>query len=127
VVAKGDDPVAYRLTANYHWLGDDFRSATATMARDPEFKTKYSADAMKKEGATEMKVGKKTAWLRQGDGPGVKPQSEIVVPLSEDKALIFTSGGHFSEKQLELLADGFDPARVEAALAKPPMDLQKDK
>jgi hypothetical protein len=120
VVAKGDDPVVYRQTARYDWLGNDYRSGTATMARDPKFKTKYSTEAMKKEGSTETKVGKKTAWLRPLDGPGVKPQRELIVPLSEDKALILTSRGNFGEQELEMLASRFNLEQVETALAKPP-------
>ena len=120
VVAKGDNPVAYRLTGRYDWTGDDFRSATATMARDPEFKTKYSTEAMKKDLHKEIMVGKKTGWLRRGDGAGVKPQWELIVPLAEDKALILTARGNYNETALKALAESFDLVRVEAALAKPP-------
>lgn len=120
VIAKGDKPAAYRLTAHYDWTGNDIRSATATMARDPEFKTKYSAEAMRKELHKEITVGKKTAWLLLGDGAGVKPQWELIVPLAEDKALILTARGHYDETGLKALAESFDLEKVEAALAKPP-------
>jgi hypothetical protein len=53
---------------------------------------------------------------------------EMVVPLSENQALILTSLGNFGgETELAALADRFDLARVEAALAKPPSVDPKNK
>jgi hypothetical protein len=120
VIAKGDNPEIYHVTGNYGWLGNDFRTASATLARDPEFKTKYSAETMVKDGAKKITVGKKTAWVRPTKDGG-KWECELIVSLSEDKTLILASHGHFGgEEALTELAGLFDLAKVEAALAKPP-------
>jgi hypothetical protein len=125
VVAKGDNPDVYHVTVNYGWLGNDFRSATATLARDPEFMTKYAVETMKKEGAKEIMVGKKTAWVRPTKD-GAKRECELIVSLSEDKALILASHGNFGgEEELTTLAGRFDLVQVEAALAKPPQKAEK--
>ena len=127
VVAKSENPEVYHLSVVYDWLGNDFRSATATLARDPEFKTKYAAEAMKKEGAKEITVGRKTAWVRPAKKES-KWEYELVVPLSEDKALILASQGHFGgEVELSALAARFDLEQVEKALAKAPaVERKKD-
>jgi hypothetical protein len=127
VVAKGDSPDVYHVTANYGWLGNDFRSATATLARDPEFKTKYAAETLKKEGAKEITVNKKPAWVRPTKD-GAKRECELIVPLSEDKALVLASQGNFGgEEKLAALATRFNLEQVETALAKPPRkEVKKD-
>jgi hypothetical protein len=127
VVAKGDNPDVYHVTVNYGWLGNDFRSATATLARDPAFMTKYAVETMKKEGAKEITVGKKTAWVRPTKD-GAKRECELIVSLSEDKAIILASHGNFGgEEELTTLARRFNLEKVEAALAKPPgKEVKKD-
>ena len=57
------DATVYQQSVKYEWSGGDFRVATATLARDPAFKTAHTAEALKKAGAKELKVGKKDAWI----------------------------------------------------------------
>ena len=128
VVAAGKEPAAYRQEVQYDWLGNDFRQAKATLARDPEFKTKYTPDALKKQGAIEVVVGKKSGWLLPARGADIGQQRDLIVLLADDKALIVTGVGHFGDQEMIRLAEMFDQDKVTDALAKPPRtDFQRDK
>jgi hypothetical protein len=126
VVAKGEKPTEYRQKAEYGWTGGAAKQLDVTLARDPAFKKKYTPDALKKEdpAPTEVKVGKRTAWLwtyeaKKGeDWPLV---GRLVVPLGEDTALIVEAKGPGPwGKGLTELAQEFDTARMAEAVKAPP-------
>ena len=120
VVADGKEPSTYRQEARYDWMGDDFRQATAALARDPEFKTQHAAEVMKARGAVEVVVGKRTGWLLPARVQREGPVQELILPLAEDKALIVTGVAHFGQGDIVHLASLFDPAKAAAALDAPP-------
>ena len=60
------DRTVYSQAAEYSWMGGDFRTGTATLARDPAFKQAHAEEALKKLGATPVKVGKRDAWTMPG-------------------------------------------------------------
>jgi hypothetical protein len=119
-VADGKEPTAYRQEVQYDWLGNDFRQAKATLARDPDFKTKYAPDALKQQGAVEVVVGKKSGWLLPTRGAGIQQERDLIVPVGTEKAVIVTGIGHFGDQEAIQLAASFDLAKVEDALSKPP-------
>ncbi len=129
VVAEGKEPTAYRQEVQYDWLGNDFRQAKAVLARDPEFKTTHTPEALKQRGAIEVVVGKRSGWLLPPrGGTDAEKQRDLIVPLAEDKALIVTGVGHFGDQEAIGLADMFDSAKAVDALAKPPRtDFRRDK
>jgi len=120
VVAKGDPPVAYRQAARYEWTGNDLRIATLTLARDPEFKTKYAAEALKKEGAKEIMVDKKSGWMREPRGEGIEKVREFILPLADDKAVVIEGRANFREADIQKLAGQLDLDAIAKALDKPP-------
>src|SRR5262245_11658572 len=75
VVAKGEKPADYRQTVRYEWAGGAIRILNVTLARDPSFKEKHTAEALRKGPMvyTETKLGKHPAWLWKRDGEGAKP------------------------------------------------------
>lgn len=119
---KDKKPVAYRQTVKYEWTGGDIRLFEVTLARDPAFKQKYAAETLRKEPKppSEVKVGKRTAWLWQDDKakPGAVA-NRLVVPLAEDKALIVEDKSGRKEILLDL-AERLDLAKMTAALDAPP-------
>jgi hypothetical protein len=114
--AVNKDKTVYRQSVKYEWTGNDIRVATATLARDPEFKTAHAAEALKKAGAKEIKLGKKDAWIM----PAPKDGDRIIVPLGEDKALIVEGSGAAHKAFPTELAGAFDTEKCTAALARPP-------
>jgi hypothetical protein len=114
------DRTVYSQTAEYGWMGNDFRSGTATLARDPAFKQAHSEEALKKLGATPVKVGKRDAWAMPGRKDGQVQYTKIIVPLGEDKALIVEAVGAAHKKFPEELAAAFDAEKCAAALKSPP-------
>jgi hypothetical protein len=123
VVGKGEKPKAYQQKAIYHWTGGRFEVLEITLARDPAFKRKYAAAALRKEKAPpkELEINKKKAWLWElprEQGKLDRIARRLVVVLDGDKALIIEQKG--SGAKLEDVARKFDFARIEKALAKPP-------
>src|SRR5262249_19093477 len=104
----------------YQWTGNDYRVASATLARDPAFKTAHAADAMKKAGAQPIKVGKRDAWLLPGRKVGMRQAEKIVVPVADDAALIVEGLGMAHRDFPTELAGRFDRDKVAAALKQPP-------
>jgi hypothetical protein len=117
VEKEKDKPVRYHQTAKYLWTGGALKSLTVRLARDPEFKKTHSADAFKKldPAPKEVKVGKKDAWLSEGE-----KTCKLVILLAEDKALILEGKDMLGKEELLTLAVKFDLARAEEALDKPP-------
>jgi hypothetical protein len=123
VVGKGEPPDVYRQTARHHWLGGRFEIIEITLARDPAFKERYSAETLRKEKnpPKELEINKKKAWLWElKTEPGKLGQvaRRLVVVLDTDKAITIEQKG--GGLQLEDVAKKFDFAKVEQALAKPP-------
>jgi hypothetical protein len=114
------DRTVYSQTAEYGWMGGDFRMGTATLARDPAFKQAHGEAAMKKLGATPVKVGKRDAWTMPGRKDGRWQYTKIIVPLGEDKALIVEAVGDAHKQFPDELAAAFDPEKCIEALKAPP-------
>jgi hypothetical protein len=115
------DKTVYQQSAQYSWMGGDYRVATATLARDPQFKEKHATPVLMKAGAKKIKIGKMDAWFTPGQGKDrLKKRDKIIVPLGEDKALIVEGIG-VAHKDFPLeLAGRFDPEKCAAALQQPP-------
>jgi hypothetical protein len=129
VVAAGKQPESYRQLVKYEWTGGAVKMLQVTLARDPAFKKTYAADTLRKE-AKEVKVGKRTGWLwnfeKQAGGKLDALMARLVVPLAEDKALIFEARGIGPWEAVTDLAARFDLASAETALAAPPRtDFQR--
>jgi hypothetical protein len=119
-VAKGDKPTAYNQSATYEWMGGRFEVITITLARDPAFKTKYSAEAMKKQKAEKLDVNKKPAYLtdRMKADDLQKVNRRLVVVLADDKALIVEQRG--AGLDLADVARKLDFEKVQKSLGSPP-------
>jgi hypothetical protein len=126
VVAAEKQPVVYRQTARYDWLGGALKRLDVTLARDPAFKQKYAAETLRKDAMApkELKVGKRTGWLwnleKEAGGKPDQLAWRLVVPLAEDKAVLFEGRGPGPWEEVTGLAQRFDLARGEAALAQAP-------
>jgi hypothetical protein len=119
---RGDSAEVYQQTARYDWSGGRFEQIDITLARNPEFKKKYSADAMKaeKDPPKETEINKKKAWIwerKSESGKFDEVTHRLVVLLSDDKAIIIEQKGQ-GAKVVEL-AKSFDFDKVEKALAGP--------
>ena len=114
------DKGVYQQAVEYQWMGNDFRVATATLARDPEFKKAHAAETLKLAGAKEIKIGKKDAWIIPNGKKGAEARDKIIVPLGEDKALIVEGIGASHKAFPTELAGLFDLEKVTAALEQPP-------
>jgi hypothetical protein len=101
-------------------MGGDYREATATLERDPDFKTAHTADALKKAGAKEIKVGNRDAWSMPVKKDGMDGFTKIIVPLGEDTALIVVGIGAAHKTFPNELAAAFDPDKCIAAVKAPP-------
>ncbi len=112
------DKTSYQQSVKYVWTGNDFREATATLARDPKFKMTHQAAALTKAGAKETKIGTKDAWIMPAQGK--EGAVKIIVPLGEDTALIVEGVGVAHKNFPNELAGKFDPAKAAAALQQPP-------
>jgi hypothetical protein len=116
----------YQQTARYLWTGGAVKLLEVTLARDPVFKKQYAADTLKKQANApqEVKVGKRAAWLwnlekEAGTDPN-KVRTRLVLPLAEDKVIVFEAKGRGPWEALTGLAEKFDQAAVEKALGKAP-------
>lgn len=123
VVAKGDKPEAYSQAATYEWMGGRFEILTITIARDPAFKEKYAADAVKKaKPAPEaVEVNKKRAYLWDklaGENDLKNVNKRLVVVLADDKVLTVEQVGFGLE--LDEVAKKLDFDKVAKALESAP-------
>jgi hypothetical protein len=120
---KGDSAEVYQQTARYDWSGGRFEQIDITLARNPEFKKKYSAEAMKaeKDPPKETEINNRKAWIwerKSESGKVDEVTHRLVVLLSDDKAIIIEQKGQ-GAKVVDL-AKSFDFDKVEKALAAPP-------
>jgi hypothetical protein len=123
VIAKGDKPEAYSQSTKYEWLGGRFEILTITIARDPAFKEKYAADAVKKTkpAPTSVEVNKKRAYLWESLAKPddlVNVNKRLVVILADDKVLMVEQVGFGLE--LEDVAKKLDFEKVAKALESVP-------
>ncbi len=119
-LAKGDKPPVYSQSTTYEWMRGRFEILTITLARDPAFKEKYSAEAMKKEKVEKIEVNKKTAylWDRMKADELEKVNRRLVVLLADDKILMIEQRGGGLE--LPDVAKKLDFDKVLKALDNPP-------
>jgi hypothetical protein len=119
-VEKAEKPKSYSQSAVYEWMGGRFEIIRITIARDPAFKEKYSADAMKKEKAEKLDVNKKTAylWDRMKADDLEKVNRKLVIVLADDKVIIVEQRG--AGLELADVAKKLDFAKVVKALESPP-------
>jgi hypothetical protein len=124
-IAKGEKPTVYSQSTVYEWLGGRFEVLTITLARDPAFKEKYSAEAMKKEKAEKIEVNKKIAyfWDRMKADELEKVNAKLVVILAADKILMIEQRG--AGLELPEVAKKLDFDKVLKALDNPPQAKQK--
>lgn len=115
-----DNDKRYSQASVYEWLGGRFEVLTVTVARDPAFKEKYSAEAMKKEKAGSLEVNKKRAylWDRMKTDELDKVNRRLVVVLADDKVLMIEQRGGGLE--LPDVAKKLDFDKVVKALESPP-------
>ncbi|MBA4064013.1 MAG: hypothetical protein C0501_09935 [Isosphaera sp.] len=123
VVAKGEKPAAWSQSAKYEWLGGRFEVLTVTVARDPAFRERYAAEAVKKgKPAPEaVEVNKKRAylWDKLAGGDDLEKVSRrLVVVLADDTVLTVEQRGFGLE--LPEVAKKLDLDKVTKALASPP-------
>ena len=123
VVAKGDKPETYSQATTYEWLGGRFEILTITIARDPAFKEKYAAEAVKKmKPAPEaVEVNKKRAYLWDklaGENDLKNVNKRLVVVLADDKILTVEQVGFGLE--LDEVAKKLDFEKVVKALESAP-------
>jgi hypothetical protein len=122
-VNKDKKDEIYRQSFKYVWTGNDLRMITVTLARDPEFKTKFTAEGVKKDypGAVKAEVGKKTGWIIPlGKEPLPQGPVKLILPLGEDKAVLVETEGSPRENDVLDFAGKLDLAAIETALSKPP-------
>ena len=122
-VAKGDKPEVYSQAARYEWLGGRFEILTITVARDPAFKEKYSAEAVKKTkpAPAAVEVNKKQAYLWEklaGENDLKNVNKRLIVVLDADKILMVEQVGFGLE--LDEVAKKLDFEKVAKALESPP-------
>jgi hypothetical protein len=127
-VVEGDkkNPI-YRQTAKYEWTGGAIRLLEATVARDPAFKQRYSAEETGKDKLPPkvLQVADHRALLWIMDGKDAKEpwplRARLVVILEDDRVLIleFKGRGPWPGKW-EAFADKFDLKKIKAALEQPP-------
>jgi hypothetical protein len=121
MAAKGEKPATYSQAATYEWTGGRFEVITVTLARDPKFKDKYSAEAMKKEKAEKLEINKKTAylWDRMKADDLDKVNRRLVVLLADDKVMEIAQRGGGLE--LADVAKKLDFDKVVKAMDAPPV------
>ncbi len=123
IVGEGEKPSTYRQKGVYLWTGGRAEVLEVTLARDPAFKDRYSADALKKQDPQpkELEINKKKAWQWEFPREGGKIDRlthRLVILLDADKAIILEQKGNGAS--LEEVAKKFDFAEIEKALANPP-------
>jgi hypothetical protein len=123
VVGTGEKPESYQQKATYSWTGGRNEVLEITLARDPAFKEKYSAETLKKESKPpkELEVNEKKSWQWEFPREASKPDQvvgRLVVVLDADKVLIIERKG--AGLPLAQVAKKFDFAKIEKALTNPP-------
>jgi hypothetical protein len=116
-VGKGNPPEVYSQLCTYTCNEPNVtETLTVTIARDPAFKEKYSADALKKEKTPpkEVKVAKHQAYLWDLGND----KKRLVVVLADDKAVIAEQTG--TNQDLVKWAGKWKVAVIEKALDTPP-------
>src|SRR6516165_5334776 len=98
IVGKGEKPETYQQKAIYSWTGGRFEVLHVTLARDPAFKEKYSAEVLKKEknAPKELEINKRKAWQWKFPREELKfneLSNRLVVLLDLDKAIIIEQFG----------------------------------
>jgi hypothetical protein len=126
-VEGGKEPKKYSQLVRYEWTGGAARRLEVTLARDPAFKDRHAEARLAKDPGKprQVKVGKRTGWLwdlkKEGDKDPWALRQRLVVPLGEDRALIFEAKGPGPwAGGLERLTSHFDLDRFEKALDAPP-------
>jgi len=109
---KGDD-VAYSQTIRFNLATALPRAISVTVARDPEFKKRFSPEAMKNAPVTTLEFGKRTALVWNN-------KRKVVVPLGDDKAVLLEVDPHSVGMALVEYAKSLDFDKIEKALAQPP-------
>jgi hypothetical protein len=124
VVRKGQ-PQIYSQKAIYLWTGGRAEKLEITVARDPAFKDRYSAKALRaeKNAPRQLEINKKVAW--EWTYPRVAGKLDalvrrLVVLLDTDKALVIEQLG--GGPGLERVASQFDFPAIAKALANPPKE-----
>jgi hypothetical protein len=125
-VVDARNKTVYKQTGRYEWTGGALKLLEVTLARDPAFKQKYTAETLGKQtpAPQQVRVGGRRAWLwdleKEAEEKPEAVRGRLVVPLGPDGALIFEQKGPGPWEGIVELAERFDLARVEAALAAPP-------
>jgi hypothetical protein len=126
-VEDGKKPKKYSQRVKYEWTGGAARLLEVTLARDPAFKDRHAEATLAKDPGEprQVKVGKRTGWLwdlnPEGDKDPWALRQRLVVPLGEDRAVIFEAKGPGPwGKGLHETAKSFDLGRLEKALDAPP-------
>jgi hypothetical protein len=109
---KGADNT-YSQTARFDQMTGLVRAFSATVARDPNFKKRFSREAMKDAPTTTLEIGKRTAWVWNDN-------KKVVVPVGDDKAVLLEVDPNSEGMALVDYAKSLDYDRIEKALAKPP-------
>lgn len=118
-VVKGEKSEAYSQSTYYSWNGGRYEAFSVTLARDPAFKEKYSAEAMKGEKAEKLEVNKKPAYLWELNPAKLSDTSRrLVVILADDKVLLVEQAGEGA--RLPDVAKKLDFDKVLKALENPP-------
>jgi guanyl-specific ribonuclease Sa len=112
-IAKGKEAeTTYSQSAHYEAATSLPRSFRVTLARDPDFKKKFSIEALKGI-AAESQHDRRTVWTWAD-------RRQVVVVLGDDKAVIITTDPKSVELPLGEYIKRFEFDRIEKALAKPP-------
>jgi len=116
----------YRQTVKYEWTGGAIKLLEVTLARDPAFAKKYSAETLKKEAPPPqaLMVGKQSAWLWKVDKLDMKEiwplYARLVIPMAKDRVLILDAKGAGPWGDVADLVRHFDLAKLERALDSAP-------
>jgi len=109
---KGEDKT-YSQTVRFDEATGLVRAFSATVARDPNFKERFSHEAMKDAPATTSEIGKRTAWVWNDN-------KKVVVLVGDDKVVLLEVDPNSEGMALVDYAKSLDYDRIEKALAKPP-------
>jgi hypothetical protein len=103
----------YAQTARFDAMTGLPRSFHVTVARNPDFKTQFAPDTLKKAPASILEIGKRKAWVWED-------KKKVVIPLGDDKAVVLETDPASQAMPLVEYAKSLDYDRIEKALAKPP-------
>jgi hypothetical protein len=116
----GEKPKVYSQSGRYDWLGGRYEVVTITVARDPAFKEKYSAEAMAKEKKEKNEINKRATylWTFSREKDIQKVTNRLVVVLAEDKVITIEQVG--SGLNVAEVAKKLDFDKITKALDEPP-------